>query len=141
MKRPLLILSLMLSSIIAKSQLNADSLTIYKDFKGRGTTVNLWLWHHDADSLKISLQKVSDTDLNTINELFVDTKLKKYFQQKHGGQLLLGFVYINGQKYKCAISNYPNATHFVNLSDHKHLILVDSVKVAKVNAILFKYSQ
>ncbi len=141
MTRHLLVLIFGLSSIIASGQLQADSLIIYKDFKGRGTTANLWHWHHDADSLKIPLQKLSDADLITLKGAFADVKPKKYFQQKHGGRLFLGFVYLNGQKYKCAIGNYPTSVQFVNLSDRKQLILKDSIKVTKVNALFLKFSE
>jgi len=80
----------------------------YTDFEGRVATANIWYYHHDADSLKISLTKVSNVDLNVIKNILVETKHKKYFQQKHGGKLLLGYIYLNGQMHKCAISNYPN---------------------------------
>jgi|JI10StandDraft_1071094.scaffolds.fasta_scaffold11625_7 hypothetical protein len=140
MTRLLLIFSFALSTIIAKGQLKADSLTIYKNFKGRGTTANLWRYQHDADSLKIELQKISNVDFATIKELFSGLKLKKHVQQKHGGELFLGFLYLNGQKYKCAINSRSSYTHFVNLTDHKHLMLQDSVQASKIHAILLKYS-
>ena len=127
------------TSLISHGQIKADSLFIYKGFEGRGTTANLWHYHHDADSLKISLTKVSDSDLNIIKNILADTKQKKYFQQKHGGKLLLGFVYVNGQKYKCAISNHPNYIHFVNFTDRKQIILQDTAKSIKINTILNRY--
>lgn len=141
MNKHFLIILLTLCSIIAKSQLKADSLVIYKDFKARGTTANLWHYHHDADSLKIPLAKISDADLVTIKELFSDSKQKKYFQQKHGGELFLGFVFLKGQKYKIAISSRSNFTHFVNLSEYRNLKIQDSIKASKFNSILLKYSK
>ncbi len=130
-----------LTSVILQGQIKADSLLIYKNFEGRGTTANLWHYHHDADSLKISLTKVSDDDFNVIKNISADTKQKRYFQQKHGGKLLLGFVYVNGQKYKCAISNNPNYIQFVNLSDRRQIFIQDTLKSIKINAILNKYSK
>lgn len=141
MKKLLSLLFLTFTSQVSFGQMKADSLLIYKDFEGRGTTANLWHYHHDADSLKISLTKVSDIDLNAIKNILADTKQKKYFQQKHGGKLLLGFVYVNGQKYKCAISNHPNYIHFVNLSEHRQIMLRDTLKSKDINTILNKYSK
>lgn len=141
MNKHFIILVLIFVSVILRGQIKADSLLIYNDFKGRGTTANLWHYHHDADSLKISLTKLSDNDLNVIKNILADSKQKKHFQQKHGGQLLLGFVYLNGQKFKCAISNHPNYIQFVNLSSRKQIFIQNTIKSLQINTILNKYSK
>lgn len=141
MSKFFLIPILTFTSLISYGQLKADSLTIYKDFNGRGTTASLWHYHKNADSLKIPLQKLDPSDLITIKNTFTDVKVKKYHQQKHGGELLLGFVYVNGQKGKIAISSYSKSVYLVNFTDRKYLLIEDSVKAMSVRTILLKYSK
>ncbi|MBA9078661.1 hypothetical protein [Rufibacter quisquiliarum] len=116
MKKILLLAFLILLTVPAFCQIEADSIFIYKDFKRAGTTAGLQHIHSDLASHQIETVKLDGAETINLKALFGEIKSKRFFQQKHGGEICYAVVWFEGNKYNYIFESGDNFAKVVNLN-------------------------
>ena len=138
MKKILILNFLILFTIPSFSQIEADSIFIYKDFIASGSTARLKQIHKDLASgqgEKIKLDRVETADLQ---ELFRGTKNRRYFQQKHGGEIMFTIVWFEGRKYNYVIELSDDYARMVNLDKMRKWSIKELKKVTDLRTLIQK---
>ncbi|WP_205503729.1 hypothetical protein [Rufibacter psychrotolerans] len=138
MKNVLILTSLLLSSIPALCQIEADSIFIYSDFKRAGTTAGLQHYHRDLSSRQAAIVKLGGAEIAHLNALFKETKAKRFFQQKHGGEICYAVVWFKGNKYNYIIESSNDFGRMVNLSTMRKWTLNEPEKLKALHDIIKK---
>ena len=138
MKKILILNFLILFTIPAFCQIEADSIFIYKDYRGSGSTARIKQIHQDLASgqgEKIKLNKLETADLQ---ELFRGAKKRRYFQQKHGGNIIYTIVWFEGRKYIYVIELSDDFARMVNLDIMRKWSINDPKKLTDLRTLINK---
>ncbi|WP_181304474.1 hypothetical protein [Rufibacter sp. XAAS-G3-1] len=138
MNKILLLPFLILLTIPAFCQIEADSIFIYKGFKRAGTTARLQHNHHDLASRQAETVKLDGAETTNLKALFKETKEKRFFQQKHGGEICYAVVWFEGNKYNYIIEGTTDFARMVNLSTRRKWTLEEPKKVEALHALVKK---
>jgi hypothetical protein len=139
MKKILLLTFLIPLAIPAFCQIEVDSIFIYQDFKRAGTTAGLQFNHRELASQKAETVELDRTVISKLKSLFKDTKKKRFFQQKHGGEICYAVVWFEGKKSNYIIEGNNDFIRLVNLNTMRKWTLEEPGKVEALNELLKKY--
>lgn len=70
--------------------------------------------------------------------LFKETKQKRFFQQKHGGEICYALVWFEGKKYNYIIEGGNEFARMVNLDTMRKWTLEEPKKVENLYALIKK---
>lgn len=110
-----------------KNQFEADSVFVYRNFKEYGTTAGLRHNHKDLDSTNVLKNKISQSDLNELKNFLKNTKRKRLFQQKYGGEICYLIVYHSGHK-KRYVASISSEFYFLDDLDSMKRWKIENVK-------------
>jgi hypothetical protein len=119
--------------------LQADSISIYKEFEAHGTTARLCTNHNDLDSLNYIQVLVSDEDLTTLLEISSRAKKKKLFQMKYGGPICYWIVKSGETKKRYVAYASEERAGIDDLDNMRRWKISDSKDVQLFKEIINKY--
>lgn len=124
-----------------KNNIPIDSVKIYASYYQHGTTAGIRHNFKFLDSTNNQLINMTSEDVEKLNSFIKDTKRKKLFQQKYGGEICYALIYSNNTFYECVISSSTFSEHFVlhNLGQMYRYSTTDSIIVNQLEKMIFKY--
>jgi hypothetical protein len=140
MEKIQLIAFLILFTIPAFCQIKADSIFIYKDFKRAGTTAGLQYNHRDLASRQAETVKLDGAETADLKALFKETNRKRFFQQKHGGEICYAVVWFEGKRNNYIIEGSNDFARMVNLDSMRKWTLEEPKKIEALYALIKKNS-
>ncbi|AKQ45591.1 hypothetical protein TH63_07910 [Rufibacter radiotolerans] len=138
MKKILLLTLPILFTIPAFCQIEADSIFIYKDFKRAGTTAGLQHNHRDLASRQAEMVKLDGAETADLKAIFKEANRKRFFQQKHGGEICYAVVWFKGNKYNYIIEGGNDFARMVNLNTMRKWTLEEPMKIEALYALIKK---
>ena len=135
----LILITIITATIPSYSQLRVDSIFIYKNFSGGGSTSKLLYNFQYLDSVTANKIKMDSSDLNILKAVFAGSKQKKYNQQKHEGKPYYTVVWRNGKEYWYLIESSSTFGRMVNLTTMTQLKLFDSARKEKLYNMIREY--
>ncbi|WP_276371809.1 hypothetical protein [Chryseolinea sp. H1M3-3] len=120
-------LLLLTLTIKAKAQAPLDSVKLFKDFELHGRTTASAYTHftdliHEGRKTKL----ISSTDLQTLNSLILDSKIKKHKQTKFGLDNIFILGYYNRHEDRIIIAG---GQRIINLTSRQEYQLSENQKI------------
>lgn len=122
-----------------KTDLQIDSAFIYKHFDDHGTTAGLAWNHRQLDSTKHESTKLNSQDLETLQSFICNSKDKRLFQKKYGGQICYIVAYTDGQSRRFVAASTDSDFWLDNLDQMRYRHTNDQSQVERLNKMIKKY--
>lgn len=122
-----------------KTDLQIDSAFIYKHFDDHGTTAGLAWNHRQLDSTKHESTKLNSQDLETLQSFISNSKEKRLFQKKYGGQICYIVAYVDGRARRLVTASTDSEFWLDDLDQMIYRHTSDQTEVNQLNKMIKKY--
>ena len=144
MKQIPLILLLVIFAHGADGQIEADSMCIYtqtayhQGFTRAGSTARLKSNHEYLDSTQVQKVKLSGQEMGEVKRIFQQANRKRFFQQKHAGDICYALVWCGGKRSRCIIEGNGSWRRLVNLDTMRKWTLNQPERIEDFQKIMDK---